>query len=145
MKTLFKKMMLLQCFFLLVTSISCAAHRKDQIFEVTGIREQDARIFYSALKDAILNNKREVLAGMVRYPVGAFVKGKPTANRNRIEFLKNYDEIINQHIKDVVKKTKFEDLKPNFRGLFVGDGEMILSGFIGEDGIFIIVFNNQMK
>lgn len=146
MRKFFTGLVLAQCFFLCI--LSCKKdEKKDSVFEVAGITESDARAFYSSMKDAIATGNKKALASMVSYPVGVTLKGKGIGIKNETEFIKNYDQIITIHIRDLVQKTTFEDLKPNFRGLFVGNGEIIFGG-IGtpkQYRVLITVFNNQMK
>ena len=139
------KIVLFQCVVFALSIWSCSkVEPKDNILDVAGIKEQDARVFYEQMKNAVLSGKKETVAGFVHFPIGANIGGKHQAINNSKEFMNHYDEIINSQIKDILMKTKFEDLKPNFRGLFVGDGQIIFGG-VGSMKQYVVLitsFNN---
>ena len=142
--------LIFQCFLIFgFISQSCSKEQApkpvDKIYDVVGITEKDARAFYFELRTAIGGNDKEKLSKMIRFPIGAKINGKRTIVNNKKEFIDNYKEIINKHIKDVVAKTTFEDLNPNWRGLFVGNGEIIFTGIVGKEGIFVTAINNHLK
>jgi hypothetical protein len=124
-----------------------AEKMKYDILDITGITEKDARDFYEKMKFSILNNQREELSQMIHFPIGVTINGKRIKMENKNAFLVNYDQIINKHMVGVIKKTDFVDLKPNWRGLFVGNGEIIFGG-IGSLKHYIVLItaiNNQLK
>jgi hypothetical protein len=120
---------------------------KYNILDITGITEKDARDFYEKMKFSILNDQREELSKMVRFSIGVSVNGKRIKIKSKNEFLTNYDQIINKHMFCVIKKIDFVDLKPNWRGLFVGNGEIIFGGIgdLKQYVVLITAINNQLK
>jgi hypothetical protein len=129
-------------------TISCATtEKKDWVLETTGVKEVDARKFYNQMKDAILTNKKDTLASLIWFPVGADIHGHHVVIKNKAEFLEHYDEIINQHIKEIVRAFKFDGISPTYHGFFVNDGEIIFEGVgdLKHNVVLISGFNNEMK
>ncbi|MDD3287637.1 MAG: hypothetical protein PHX43_01340 [Alphaproteobacteria bacterium] len=105
------------------------------------------KAYFVSVRDAIIKNDKKWLASQINAPLLCDIKGKRT-EVNKEQFLKHYDEIINAHVRKVVKEQDVEDLFKNSFGLMAGDGVLWIvqiaddDGNPKEDGYRIYTINN---
>ncbi|MBN1440036.1 MAG: hypothetical protein JW929_11560 [Anaerolineales bacterium] len=121
----------------------------DACAEVTGLTADEIRNFLNMIKDFIANEKRSDLAGLVKYPIQAYLGETRTAISSADQFVQHYDQIINSKIRNAVLHQKDEDLRCTYEGVGLTHGEIWFSGICGdascgEYAIYIIAINNDM-
>lgn len=90
------------------------------------------KIAFSFLQDAVKNNDKLVVANMVSYPFKTKLNNAKTI-QNAEAFVQDYDKILTPEIKDVILRQKYEDVFTNQDGLMFGDGEVWLSSVCSDE------------
>jgi hypothetical protein len=103
-------------------------------------------VFFNSVKDAILNNKKEWLADNIFFPLNVYPKLGKEGIKTRKQFLKHYDKIMNDYVRESVAQQTPEELFKNWQGIMVGDGSIWITGLGGTDSdtwkYYIITVNN---
>lgn len=90
------------------------------------------KIAFSFLQDAVKNNDKLVVANMVSYPFKTKLNNAK-AIQNAEAFVQDYDKILTPQIKDVILKQKYDEAFTNQDGLMFGDGEVWLSSICNDE------------
>ncbi|MCB2289333.1 hypothetical protein LGK97_06085 [Clostridium sp. CS001] len=90
-------------------------------YSVAGIDDADEfdRVF-KTIQELVAKGEKEKVAEYIKYPL-------TSANINvnsKDEFVKNYDLIITEKVKNALVNQKNEKLFVNYKGVMVGDGEV---------------------
>lgn len=119
----------------------------DACAELTGMTAGEIRDFFYRIKDYVANNKRRELAGMVFFPIGVYFGEKKVTISNADQLVANYDQIINQRVRDAVLNQKEEDFHCNYQGVGLTHGEIWFGGICDDQTcerytIYITAINN---
>ena len=88
------------------------------------------KAFYEQIKKAILAEDFDSFAAAVAYPIELYFAGErrlqPSSTRVRTKAqLKKYKSVIlDEHLKDVVRRQSADSLFKSWRGIMVGNGEI---------------------
>jgi len=141
-------MQVIPTIFVLAPCLSAQESEVDKrIRTVAGLDVQQTKTFFAELKRAVEQKDKKAVSAMVAFPTEVDLNGRPRRKvRNRAEFEKNYDEIINQNVFEAVQKQSYDELFVNWRGIMIGNGQIWFSAFKGPSGKFdqfrIIKVNN---
>ena len=98
--------------------------------------------FLHGLQQAVAKDQRARVAAMVQYPVNVVIAGKKIRLRNKPDFLKRYDLVMNRKVRDAIAGQKPEDLFANYQGVMIGGGEIWFNQLYRSKLIKIIAINN---
>ena len=119
----------------------------ERIKDVAGLDVEASKHFLERLKQAILSDDRVAVSKMMRYPLKANISNpqrKSVASPE--EFLKHYDEIINESVVKAIRDQVFSKLFVNSRGIMVGRGEFWINAERDSNSkpgrMFVITVNN---
>lgn len=107
----------------------------DPMYEVTGIKERDARAFLETFLAHVNADEKEAAAEMILYPKRVFFPGKEVTVSSAEEFLPYYDEIFTEDYKKRINEAMDEDLFWNYMGVMLGNGEIWIQESEGALGI----------
>jgi hypothetical protein len=97
----------------------------ERIRDVAGLDVDASRQFLASLKQAVLSGDKVAVSKMMRYPLRANISNPKRKRVNSSdEFLKHYDEIINETLVKAVRDQEFSGLFVNYRGIMIGRGEL---------------------
>ncbi len=83
-----------------------------------------ARAFLAQLQAAVQSNNKEVIAGMMNYPLLVLRSGKRTHIQKKQAFLANYGLIVTYPVRDAILHQTSQCLFGNSSGAMVGNGEV---------------------
>jgi hypothetical protein len=96
----------------------------ERIRDVAGLDVDASRQFFSSLKRAVLSGDKVAVSKMMRYPLKANISNP---KRNQVassdEFIKHYDEILNEAVVRAIREQEFNELFVNYQGIMIGSGE----------------------
>lgn len=96
-------------------------------YEVAGIEHpQEFEAFFTNLQKLVADGDTTV-AEFVSYPINVNLNGKKTEIKSKDEFIKQYDQILTQQVKDGVAKQVVGETFVNAEGVSVGEGVMWLN------------------
>lgn len=107
----------------------------DPMYEITGIRERDARAFLETFLAHVNAGEKEAAAKMILYPKKVFFPGKEVTVSSAEELLPYYDEIFTEEYKKRINDAMGDDLFWNYMGVMLGNGEIWLQETDGVLGI----------
>jgi hypothetical protein len=85
--------------------------------------------FLADLKQAVQKHDADAVAVFVSYPITVNPRTKMARRvRTSKAFVASYDKIITQHIANVIKNQRYEDLFVNYQGAMFGSGEIWVAG-----------------
>lgn len=134
--------LLVSCLAISTAFPSYAAERGDPDMLIT---ESD-KAYFLEIKTAIEKHDARWMANNVDLPMNIGINGKRKPIRTKKDFVKNYDDIINENIISAVQSQDANDLFKNWRGIMIGSGQMWILEY-REDGsdidkYVIIAINN---
>lgn len=103
------------------TAISKAANR----YEVAGI--DDAAAFekvFKTVQSLVEKGDKQQVAQYILYPVNVYINGQKTKISNEAEFVKYYDQIFNEKVKQALITQDVKETFVNYKGVMVGNGEI---------------------
>jgi hypothetical protein len=94
---------------------------KPTSWEVAGITDvKGFKLFLKQVQSLVLNDDKEQLARLIRYPLGKFIKTEK-------DFIKNYDRIFSKDAKLSIAKINFSQVFRNSKGAMSEDGKVWFS------------------
>jgi hypothetical protein len=122
----------------------------DERASVAGITPEEIREFFYRIKDNVANDRRMELAEMVYYPITAYIGDSQEDILDADQFVANYDQIINQRVRDAVLNQMEDDLSINYQGVMIGAGEIWFGGVCtdnscNEYAVYIFAINNYQE
>jgi len=119
----------------------------ERIRDVAGLDVAASRQFFSSLKQAVLSGDKAAVSKMMRYPLRACISNP---KRNQVassdEFIKHYDEIINEAVVKAIREQEFNELFVNYKGIMIGRGEFWINATRGSNAkpgrMCVITINN---
>ncbi len=113
-------------------------------YQVAGIDDADEfDETYELLRAALSDNDKDTFADHIAYPINVIINGKKTEIKNKEVFLKNFDEIMNEDMKNIFLNQKLEDFFVNYQGIMVGNGQFWLNQLVGTKYKFSIYAINN--
>lgn len=113
-------------------------------YSVAGIDDPDEfDKTFDLIKNALKDNDKDMFADYVAYPIKVNIDGERTDVKNKEEFIKKFDIIISEDLKNKFLNQKVEDLFVNQYGIMVGDGEFWMSEITGTKYQFSIYAINN--
>lgn len=119
-------------------------------FYAAGISDQEAEEFFLSFQQAVAARDKKKVASLVSYPIKlVLASGARRTIRTRIDFIKNYDRIFDDELRQLIVDTKLTDLWARWTGVATPRGEIWFSG-IGVKGspdkytIKVIAINGPM-
>ncbi|MEO6390902.1 MAG: hypothetical protein ABIP75_03560 [Pyrinomonadaceae bacterium] len=105
--------------------------------------DQAARVaFLVKLQTAVAAGDKNAVAGLVSFPMRWHHGMKVGSVRGRSAFLKNYDQLLDQKVRDAIAAQKPEELFVRDQGTMIGTGEVWFEQ-VGKSKQFrIITINN---
>lgn len=94
------------------------------LFEAAGLTREKAARFFLTLRGALERDDREVVAGLVAYPITVRLGKKTRSIKDRAELLRDYDAILSDKVRAAVRSQRVELLKATGRGAEVGSGDI---------------------
>lgn len=114
-------------------------------YEVPGIN--DAAAFEKTLitiQSLVEKGDKQQVAQYVLYPINVYVAGQKTNINNETEFIKYYDEIFNEKVKQALITQDVTKTFVNYQGVMVGNGEIWMTATgEGEQKYYIYGINND--
>jgi hypothetical protein len=101
----------------------------------------DVEEFARKIKSYVIENKKKEFAALVVYPIMVTINDTKVSISNSEEFEKNYDEIINAHLKERITSSYTKYLNGNEMGVMMGYGEVWFDNW-KDQGLRIIAINN---
>jgi hypothetical protein len=97
-------------------------------FQPAGISYDDAKAFYSELREAVSHGNKKVVVTLLMYPFGTKINGVIVNIKNERECLKYYDQLFTQKVVDSLNDTSFEDLEVFYTGVSTKGGIVWFGG-----------------
>lgn len=95
---------------------------KDKInIRNSGIEPAEAGNFLCGVKRMINNDLKMELSEVVYYPQKVVINGKWVIVNNKNDFVRNYSQIVNDYVKNAVKKQAFSKLFSTSSGIMIGE------------------------
>lgn len=108
-------------------------------YDAAGIEEADEfDETYEILRTALSNNDKDTFADYISYPIKVNMDGKKVEIKDKNEFIKNFDKIINEDLKNIFLNQKVEEFFVNQYGIMVGKGQFWISQIAGSKHKFSI-------
>lgn len=104
----------------------------DAMYQVNGIREEEAQAFAEEFVRLAQADDREAVASMIRYPRTLVVNGTETTLESAEDFLAHYDEILPEDFIKTLASLLTQPLSYRYDGTFLGDGALWMSSAGGE-------------
>lgn len=102
-------------------------------YNVAGIDDADEfDKTFELLKAALVDNDKETFTDYIAYPIKVNLDGNKVEIKDKNEFIKNFDKIINEDMKNKFIDQKLEEFFVNQYGVSVGNGEFWLSQIEGQ-------------
>ncbi|MBM7566858.1 hypothetical protein [Paenibacillus sacheonensis] len=113
-------------------------------FEVAGIENPQAFIdVFDTVKTAIAQGDKAEVANRILYPLRVNGPSGSEKIQTRGDFVKRYDAIITQPIKDAIARQSSDNLFVNYQGVMVGNGEMWFAGSADTPQVIGIIAINH--
>ena len=104
----------------------------DTMYQVNGIRQEEAQAFAEDFVRLALADDREAVASMIRYPRTLVVNGEERTLENAEDFLAHYEEILPADFVKTLESLLSQPLSYRYDGTFLGDGALWMSNAGGE-------------
>lgn len=104
----------------------------DAMYQVNGIRQEEAQAFAETFVRLALADDREAVASMIRYPRTLVVDGAETTLENADDFLAHYEEILPEEFIKTLESLLSQPLSYRYDGTFLGDGVLWMRSADGE-------------
>lgn len=110
--------------------------QKDEMYEMTGIKKEEARAFLETWVEHIKDGEKEEVSSVIAFPKKVILPNQEVIVQNAEEFAVYYDEIFTEAYKEDLYRFLEEDsVWWNYRGVALGDGEVWLNK---RDGTLMI-------
>lgn len=98
----------------------------DQMYQVLGIHERDARSFVTEFLKRVQADDREAVAGMIAYPRKIVMPDQEVIVQNDQEFLPWYDVVFTKEFKELLAgdANTRDDIFWNYMGFSIGSGKV---------------------
>ena len=97
--------------------------------------------FLMRLREAVAHDQREVVSGLVEYPLSVWAGDRSVTVRNRREFLSKYPQIFTRELKQTIAATKLENSWPNWQGVMLDSGRMWFRPIGPEESLRLVTIN----
>lgn len=104
----------------------------DAMYQVNGIRQEEAQAFAENFVSLAQADDREAVASMIRYPRTLVVNGSESTLENAEDFLAYYEEILPESFIEHLDSLLSEPLSYRYDGTFLGDGALWMRRADGE-------------
>ena len=110
-------------------------------FKAAGFeRDIDAENFIMLIKDMVRNDEKEYISGLINYPVTVTINNRKVRITGKNEFIKNYNHIFNNKVKNSLLQQPLADIQGNAKGIMIGNGELWIN--MVNSRILITAVNN---
>lgn len=110
--------------------------KKDKFYDVAGFTEKEFNTYFTKLQKAVAKNDKKAVSKLVYYPLNVNSKGKTKIIKNQKQFIKEYNDIMTKRVKNSVLKQKPDMVFVNYKGAMTGNGEVWMSKFNKNLGIY---------
>ena len=118
-----------------------SAGGEDQMYEITGIREEEAKAFLKKFAAHVKAGEKKEASRMIAFPKKVVLPDKQVTVQSPEEFLAYYDEIFTADYRERIGQLMAEDdVWWSYRGVAVGNGEVWLNERDGT--LWIEALNN---
>lgn len=94
-------------------------------YDVSGIEDPQAfEAWFGQLQNLVRAGDKNAVAAQVLYPIRAKLNQKTTEIKDKTAFVKNYDAIFTNKVKQALLDQKVEETFVNYKGIMVGNGEL---------------------
>ena len=94
-------------------------------YEVAGIDDAAAfEAMFTIVQGLVKKDDKSQVAQYMLYPIHASIDGKKTKINNETDFVKHYDQIFNEKVKQALIQQDVNKTFVNYQGVMVGDGEI---------------------
>ena len=104
-------------------------------FTAAGLETDEVETFFASLEEAIASDNRPKVASLVAYPLTVDLAEEPLTLRDEAEFVRAYDAVVTEAVKQVVADAEVATLFANWQGVRIGQGEVWFSGVYEEDDV----------
>ena len=94
--------------------------------------------FAGKFKNAVIDNNKQEVASMVRYPIEATIGDKVIVIKNRQEFIAIYDDIFDKKLYDIISAANTHNMFANYQGVMLSNGEVWFGGDAGDIKVIAI-------
>ncbi len=101
--------------------------------------------FLKRLQQAVSLDQREVVSGLVEYPISAWVGDRSVKVRNRREFVSKYPKIFTRDLKQTIAAAKLENTWANWQGVMLDSGRVWFRPVGPEESLRIVTINAPAK
>ena len=114
---------------------------EDKMYEITGIRETDARAFLKKFVGHVKAGEKAEASRMIAFPRKVILPDQEVTVESPEAFLTYYDEIFTEYFKERLSQFMDEDsIWWNYRGVAVGNGEIWLNE--SDGALWIVTLNS---
>ena len=114
---------------------------EDKMYEITGIRETDARAFLKKFVGHVKAGEKAEASRMIAFPRKVILPDQEVTVESPEAFLTYYDEIFTEDFKERLSQFMDEDsIWWNYRGVAVGNGEIWLNE--SDGALWIVTLNS---
>lgn len=114
---------------------------EDKMYEITGIRETDARAFLKKFIGHVKAGEKAEASRMIAFPRKVILPDQEVTVESPEAFLTYYDEIFTEDFKERLSQFMAEDsIWWNYRGVAVGNGEIWLNE--SDGALWIVTLNS---
>ncbi|MFH0801822.1 MAG: hypothetical protein V2A78_05480 [bacterium] len=90
----------------------------------------EVKSFLDLIKRCLTADDKQKFSSLMDFPITIMLYGKRVKIKNKGEFVKNYNEIINAKVRKSVSRQKYEDLFINCQGVMIGNGEIWFNSIV---------------
>lgn len=111
-------------------------------YHLAGIDDaREAESFFRDFQNAVRASDKPRVASMIDFPIVVVLGGHRVKFANGSQLGRSYDLIFNAKVRDAVLQQDPSRLRPNWRGLIVGDGEIWFTKE-GDSDVFKVIAIN---
>jgi hypothetical protein len=107
----------------------------DGDFTAAGLETGEVETFFASLEQAVASDNRRKVASLIAYPLTVDVAGEPLTIRDEADFVRAYDAVVTNAVKQAIADADAETLFANWQGVRIGQGEVWFSGVYEEDDV----------
>ncbi|HMB91637.1 MAG TPA: hypothetical protein VKP65_12365 [Rhodothermales bacterium] len=104
-------------------------------FTAAGLETGEVETFFASLEQAIASDNRRKVASLIAYPLTVDLAEEPLTLRDEGDFVRAYEAIVTDAVKQVVADAEVATLFANWQGVRIGQGEVWFSGVYEEDDV----------
>lgn len=101
---------------------------EERISEAAGIRVDEARNVFSAIRRAVLTDDRKAFASLVAYPLTVRFGERKMVFRNPVELVDAYPTVMTESVRKAVAAQRFDKLFVSWQGIMIGHGQIWFGG-----------------